>query len=186
MLALTRMCLLCASSRCPSFSSSFLLPTGQQHNICIGLTIPITNAEQKHQQQITKVVYWHGSKEKVISPQRVKSWERIGDEGVYLQHICSSGSLVVLCLIFQTMHCLNNKIKTNGYGRINMGVIKLQGRTIMFPGWGCIPAGSRKQSGICWPAAVLQLLKLCLQPARKTNNNSPMKEMKDLSFIMAQ
>lgn len=42
----------------------------------------------------------------------------------------------------------------------------------MLPGWSCIPAGRRKQSGVCRPAAVLQLLQLYLKPVRKTGIHS--------------
>lgn len=46
--------------------------------------------------------------------------------------------------------------------------LRLEGRTIVFPGRGCVPAGCRKWSCLCWPAAVLQLLEFYLQTERET------------------
>lgn len=65
---------------------------------------------------------------------------------------------------FNFPHC---KIGMNPLVRTNTQAIKFQGCTIVFPGWACIPAGCREERCVCRPTAVLQLLKLCLQPARR-------------------
>lgn len=136
-----------------------------QHLDSVQYQKSITNAQPEQQQRRRWLLHWK-EKLNLFILQRVEGWERSGVEGVYSTSLFV-WSHVVFMFDLPTIQGSDDKRKRKKAVAWTNIVIKLQEFTTVFPGRCCAPARCRKRSAICWPAAVLHFLQLCLQPIGK-------------------